>query len=283
MAPPDADGTRSARRLVSIVFADLVGSTGLAERLDPESMHDLLDRYSDVCSAVIERMGGTVEGFIGDAVVGIFGLAELHEDDALRAVRAAVELRAAGAALSAELERERGVEIAMKFGVESGEVFVSAGARRSSFGAGDAFNVAARLEGTAPKGEILLGENVYNLVRGVHLGRPGHRDDIGRLRRAATRSTRRRATKGLWVGAPPLGGENLVVGALTLTRRLVRLAVPFSDLLLDVVERVVGRGPSRSWPIGQFAHCCTPQRSVDGLPQENAGAQHPEVELLPAV
>jgi class 3 adenylate cyclase len=167
MAPVEADGTRSARRLVSIVFADLVGSTGLAERLDPESMHDLLDRYSDVCSAVIERMGGTVEGFIGDAVVGIFGLAELHEDDALRAVRAAVELRAAGAALSAELERERGVDIAMKFGVESGEVFVSAGARRSSFGAGDAFNVAARLEGTAPKGEILLGENVYNLVRGA--------------------------------------------------------------------------------------------------------------------
>jgi len=160
-----APGRAGARRLVSIVFADLVGSTGLGERLDPESMHALLDRYTEVCGAVIERHGGTVEGFIGDAVVGVFGLAELHEDDALRAVRAAVELRDAGAALSAELERERGVGIAMKFGVESGEVFLRAGARRSPFAAGDAFNVASRLEGSAPEGEILLGENTYPLVR----------------------------------------------------------------------------------------------------------------------
>jgi len=160
-----APGASGARRLVSIVFADLVGSTGLGERLDPESMHALLDRYTEVCGAVIERHGGTVEGFIGDAVVGVFGLVELHEDDALRAVRAAVELREAGAALSAELKRERGVGIAMKFGVESGEVFLRAGARRSPFAAGDAFNVAARLEGSAPGGEILLGENIYPLVR----------------------------------------------------------------------------------------------------------------------
>ncbi len=163
--PAQSEAPRQVRRLVSIVFADLVGSTGLGERLDPESMHDLLDRYSDACSAVIERHGGTVEGFIGDAVVGVFGMTELHEDDALRAVRAAVELREAGAALSAELERERGVPIAMKLAVESGEVFVSAGARRTSFAAGDAFNVASRLEGNAADGEILLGENAYRLVR----------------------------------------------------------------------------------------------------------------------
>jgi DNA-binding SARP family transcriptional activator len=164
-APPDAGGTRSTRRLVSIVFADIVGSTGLAERLDPESMHGLLDRYMDSCSAVIERHGGTVEGFVGDAVVGVFGQTEVHEDDALRAVRTALELRAAGAALSAELERDRGVGLGMKLGVESGEVFVSAGTRRPSFAAGDAFNVASRLEGAAQEGEILLGENVYRLVQ----------------------------------------------------------------------------------------------------------------------
>ena len=167
VAPIDTEGAPAARRLVSIVFADLVGSTGLAERLDPESMHGLLDRYMEVCGAVIERHGGSVEGFIGDAVVGVFGMTELHEDDALRAVRAAVELRDAGAALSVELERSRGVEIAMKFGVEAGEVFLSAGARRSPFAAGDAFNVAARLEGVAPPGEILLGDNVCRLVRGA--------------------------------------------------------------------------------------------------------------------
>jgi DNA-binding SARP family transcriptional activator len=165
MAPLETGATPSARRLVSIVFADLAGSTGLGERLDPESMHGLLDRYTEVCSTVIERHGGAVEGFIGDAVVGVFGLTELHEDDALRAVRVALELREAGAALSAELERERGVEIAMKFGVESGEVFLGAGTRRSHFAAGDAFNVASRLEGIAAEGEILLGENIYALVR----------------------------------------------------------------------------------------------------------------------
>ena len=163
--PPAAGPAPAARRLVSIVFADIAGSTGLAERLDPESMHGLLDRYCDVCGAVIERHGGTVQGFIGDAVVGVFGETEVHEDDSLRAVRAALEMRAAGAALSDELERERGVRLGMKLGAESGEVFVSPGTRRSRFAAGDAFNVAARLEGSAREGEILVGENLYRLVR----------------------------------------------------------------------------------------------------------------------
>jgi DNA-binding SARP family transcriptional activator len=164
-APPEPEpAAPAARRLVSIVFADLVGSTGLAERLDPESMHRLLDRFTDVCSATIERHGGAVEGFIGDAVVGVFGLTELHEDDALRAVRVAVELRDAGGALSAEFERERGVEIQMKLGVESGEVFLGAGTRRPHFAAGDAFNVASRLQGVAEQGQILLGERIHALV-----------------------------------------------------------------------------------------------------------------------
>ncbi len=165
-AEPEAPPAPAARRLVSIVFVDLVGSTGLAERLDPESLHDLLDRFTDRCSEVIERHGGSVEGFVGDAVVGVFGQTEVHEDDALRAVRAALEIRDEGVRLSSELERERGVGIALKIGVESGEVFVSAGARRRSFAAGDAFNVASRLEGEATDGEILLGENVHDLVRG---------------------------------------------------------------------------------------------------------------------
>jgi DNA-binding SARP family transcriptional activator/tetratricopeptide (TPR) repeat protein len=163
--PPPVQPAPSARRLVSIVFADLVGSTALAERLDPEAMHLLLDRFTAVSSEVIERHGGSVEGFIGDAVVGVFGQAEIHEDDALRAVRVAVELRQAGAVLSNELEHELGAVIGIKLGVESGEVFVSPGARRSRFAAGDAFNVAARLEGMAAGGEILLGANIHELVK----------------------------------------------------------------------------------------------------------------------
>jgi DNA-binding SARP family transcriptional activator len=159
-SPGEPGEPRSARRVVSVVFAGIAGSTGLAERLDPESMHGLLDRYSDVCSTVIERHGGTVDGFVGDALVGVFGQTQVHEDDSLRAIRAAVELREAGAAL----ERDRGVRLGMKLGVESGEVFVSAGTRRSRFAAGGAFNVAARLEATAAEGEILLGDDIHRLV-----------------------------------------------------------------------------------------------------------------------
>src|SRR3954470_1800054 len=164
-AAPEPLPARSVRRLVSIVFADLAGSTGLAERLDPESMHDLLDRFTQSCAAVIQSHGGSVEGFIGDAVVGVFGLSELHEDDALRAVRSAVEMRVAGAELSARLDRELGVAIEIKFGVESGEVFLGSGTSRSPFAAGDAYNVAARLEGIASPGEIILGERLHPLVR----------------------------------------------------------------------------------------------------------------------
>ena len=178
VAPPDTEPVErppsgqtrpapaAARRLVSIVFADLVGSTGLAERLDPETMHSLLDRYTECCGAVIERHGGSVEGFIGDAVVGVFGQDEVHEDDALRAVRVAVEIRREAAELSADLERDLGFGIGMKIGVESGEVFVSPGSRRSPFAAGDVFNVAARLEGLASEGQILLGESIHELVKG---------------------------------------------------------------------------------------------------------------------
>ncbi len=139
---------------MSVVVADIAGASDLAERLDPESMHQLLDRYADACGAVIERHGGTVEGFAGDAIVGVFGQAQVREDDALRAVRAAVEMRAAGAEL----------DLAMKLGVESGEVFVGAGARRSRFAAGSTFAVAARLEAAAPDGEILLGDAAHGLV-----------------------------------------------------------------------------------------------------------------------
>jgi class 3 adenylate cyclase len=163
--PEPAVAAAPTRRTVSILFADIVGSTGLAERLDPESMHDVLARYYDACGAVIERHGGAVEGFIGDAVVGVFGQAEVHEDDSLRAVRAAIEMRNAGDVLSAELERERGIRLGMKLGLEAGEVFVGDGPRRARFAAGDAFNVAARLEGTAEDGEILLGESIHALVR----------------------------------------------------------------------------------------------------------------------
>src|SRR5205823_8344471 len=150
-----------ARRPATVVFADLVGSTGLGEQLDPETVHAVLDRYSRISSAVLERHGGTVEKFIGDAIVGIFGLKALHEDDALRAVRAAVELRDAAAELGEELKRTRGIDFAVKLGVNSGDVFVGTGSNRGAFATGDPVNVAARLEQVAEAHEILLGERTF--------------------------------------------------------------------------------------------------------------------------
>jgi class 3 adenylate cyclase/predicted ATPase len=165
-APPAAPGPEPERlrRTVTVVFGDLVDSVGLGERLDPESLHNVLARYSDTCAEVLERHGGTVEKYIGDAVVAIFGLPSLHEDDALRAVRAAVEVREAVADLSAELERAWGVGLGVKLAVSSGEVFVAPGSRRNAFASGDTINVAARLQETAGEGEILLGDQTHRLV-----------------------------------------------------------------------------------------------------------------------
>jgi predicted ATPase/class 3 adenylate cyclase len=171
-AEPDEEQPERARRAVTVVFADLIDSTTLGERLDPESLHSVLASYSERSAAALERHGGTVEKFIGDAVVGVFGLTELHEDDALRAVRAAVEVREAVAALSAEVARDSGVEISVRIGVNTGEVFVSAAGRREPFATGDALNVAARLEQAAGNGEILLGEQAYRLVESVVRAEP---------------------------------------------------------------------------------------------------------------
>jgi len=163
-APAPAAKPERLRRTVTVVFGDLAGSTALGERLDPERLHDVLARYSDTCAEVLERHGGTVEKYIGDAVVSVFGLPNLHEDDALRAVRAAVEVREAVADLSAELERMWGVGLGIKLAVSSGEVFVGPASRRDAFASGDTINVAARLEQAASEGEILLGEQTLRLV-----------------------------------------------------------------------------------------------------------------------
>jgi class 3 adenylate cyclase/tetratricopeptide (TPR) repeat protein len=172
-APPPAAATLEAaepiraRRPATVVFADVVESTALGEQLDPESVHRILERYSETATTILERHGGTVEKFIGDAIVGFFGLTEVHEDDAQRAVRAAVELRDAVAELCDELRRTHGIELGVKIGVNSGDVFVGAGTRREMFATGDAVNVAARLEQHANDGEILLGARTFRLVEEI--------------------------------------------------------------------------------------------------------------------
>jgi class 3 adenylate cyclase/tetratricopeptide (TPR) repeat protein len=155
---------REVRKVVTVLFCDVTGSTALGERIDPESLRRVMARYFETASAIVERHGGTVEKFIGDAVMAVFGVPTVHEDDALRAVRAAGELRGGLAGLNDELEREFGTRLELRMGVNTGEVVTGTEERLAT---GDAVNVAARLEQAAQPGEVLLGDETYRLVRGA--------------------------------------------------------------------------------------------------------------------
>ena len=144
---------REQRKVVTIVFCDLVGSTALGESTDPEALRARMRRYFEDLRAIIERHGGTVEKFVGDAVMAVFGIPVSHEDDALRAVRAASEMRASIA--------EHGLEA--RIGINTGEVVV--GGEGETLVTGDAVNVAARLEQAAAATETLIGAETRLLVR----------------------------------------------------------------------------------------------------------------------
>jgi class 3 adenylate cyclase len=168
-----SEPSREARKVVTVVFADVTGSTGLGERLDPESLRAILGQWFEAMREVLGRHGGTVEKFIGDAVVAVFGVPTLHEDDALRAVRAAVEMRGRLAALNETLHAERGLELQMRVGVNTGEVVVGDARAGGSRATGDAVNVAARLQQAAEPGETLVGDSTWRLVRdAVSTGEP---------------------------------------------------------------------------------------------------------------
>jgi class 3 adenylate cyclase/tetratricopeptide (TPR) repeat protein len=157
-----AEPRSEVRKTVTIVFCDLVGSTAMGAALDPEQLRLVTQRYFDAMRVPIERHGGTVEKFIGDAVMAVFGVPQVHEDDALRAVRAAADMRKVLAALNTELDHDHGVRLECRIGVNTGGVVSGVG---DSLIVGDAVNVAARLEQAAGPGEILLGEETYRLVR----------------------------------------------------------------------------------------------------------------------
>jgi class 3 adenylate cyclase/tetratricopeptide (TPR) repeat protein len=153
---------REQRKTVTVLFCDVTGSTAMGERLDPESLRQVMRRYFDAARTVIEHHGGTVEKFIGDAVMAVFGVPVLHEDDALRAVRAAAGLRDALTALNPELERDFGTTVTVRTGVNTGPVVTGTEERLAT---GDAVNVAARLEQAAAPGEIVIGPETWRLVR----------------------------------------------------------------------------------------------------------------------
>jgi class 3 adenylate cyclase/tetratricopeptide (TPR) repeat protein len=142
------------RKVVTVLFCDVVGSTALGESVDPEALQGLLARYFERMKAIVESHEGSVEKFIGDAVMAVFGVPTVHEDDALRACRAAAEMR--------EAFPELGVQ--GRIGVNTGEVVTGTEERLA---AGDPVNVAARLQNAADPGEILIGDATLELVRGA--------------------------------------------------------------------------------------------------------------------
>jgi len=155
---------REERKVVSVVFADLVGSTARAERLDPEDVRAILAPYHDRLRAELERRGGTVEKFIGDAVVAVFGAPLSHEDDPERAVRAALAIQEAIAELN---EADSQLELEVRVGVHTGEALVSVGARPElgeAMVAGDVMNTCARLQAAAPPGGVLVGEATHRVT-----------------------------------------------------------------------------------------------------------------------
>ncbi|MDQ4035522.1 MAG: AAA family ATPase [Chloroflexota bacterium] len=155
--PTAAAAPVAERRLVSVLFADLVGFTGLSDQRDPEQVRDLLGRYFETSRERIERYGGTVEKFIGDAVMAVWGTPVAHEDDAERAVRAALELIDAVAALGPEVD-DGAPPLRVRAAVVTGEAAVTLGAVGQGMVAGDLVNTASRLQGAAAPGQVLVGE-----------------------------------------------------------------------------------------------------------------------------
>src|SRR5215831_10329543 len=152
--------TVEGRKTVTVLFCDLVAYTELAGRLDPEALRYLMLRFFDRAAAVIEEYGGTVEKFVGDEVMAVFGVPVVHEDDALRAVRAAAAVREC----VAELDRGSDVHLQARIGINTGEVVTGDPSAGHGFVSGDAVAVGKRLEQAAAPGEIILGASTHRLV-----------------------------------------------------------------------------------------------------------------------
>ncbi|GGB37928.1 hypothetical protein GCM10011492_30790 [Flexivirga endophytica] len=152
------------RKHVVILFVDIVGSTSLGESLDPEALRASLSRYFDAISRIVWKYGGTVEKFIGDAVMAVFGVPATREDDALRAVSAATDIHEAMRDLSKRMQARLGQRLRVRVGINSGEVFVTHQPDGQFSVTGDAVNVAARLEAAAGPDETYVGDTVAALV-----------------------------------------------------------------------------------------------------------------------
>jgi class 3 adenylate cyclase len=239
---------QEVRKIVSVVFSDVAGSTALAEQLDPEALSRAMTRYFQVARQVHGRHGGVVEKFIGDAVMAVFGIPRVHEDDALRAVRAAVELRDSMAALNRELEQELQVTLSVRTGVNTGLVLAGGDDERQPFVAGDTVNVAARLEQAAGPGEVLLGEATYRLVAdAVDVEPVASFAPRGKLTPVAAHRVRRVAPAATGRGDTPLVGR---AGELALLDRMLDRVT--AGQACQLVALLGDPGVGKSWLVRAF-------------------------------
>jgi class 3 adenylate cyclase len=238
---PAAPVSREERKNVTVLFCDIVGSTELGERLDPESVRNVLGRFFEMAHAVVERHGGSVEKFIGDAVMAVFGVPVLHEDDALRAVRAAADLRHELGPLNDELARDYGNQLALRVGINTGEVVTGTEDRLAT---GDAVNVAARLEQSAVAGQILLGETTLERVRDAVVAEPLPAFDLKGKSEAvrAWELKEVRADDGRPLSGAPMVGRDQELGAL---RSSFAEAVQTRSCRLVTIVGPAGVGKSR--------------------------------------
>ena len=234
------------RRLVTILFVDIVESMALAEELDPEALGQVLRSYFETVSAALTRHGGTVEKYAGDAVMAAFGIPIAHEDDALRAARAALDIRVGIAALNEQLVRQHGVGLEIRTGIEAGEVVATPADARQRLVTGEAVGIASKLEASAGADDIVVGEAAARLIDHAArleplgdvdikgLSRPVSAFRLVELEPAAPAFARRLDA--------PLVGRKRELAAL---RRSLKRAVDSGSARVSVVVAPPGVGKSR--------------------------------------
>ena len=252
------------RKYATALFADLVGSTTLAEREDPEVVQSVVGRTFDRLSEEIERYGGHLEKFMGDAVLAVFGVPKAHEDDPERAVRAALEMQAVLSELNRAFAAEGKPQLAMRIGIEAGEVLVDlerATGPRDRMLTGDAVNTAARLQSSAEPGHVVVGPSVY-AAEGrdrPQRARAAHPEGQGRARSRLERPAGRRARRG---ERPPLGLESRLIGRDEELTVLKQTLQPLESEGRPALVTLIGpAGVGKSRLVSELA------THVEGLPQ----------------
>src|SRR5437588_7565523 len=235
------------RKLVTVLFADVTGSTALGERLDPEHLREVMSSYFEAMREEIEAEGGTVERFIGDAVMAVFGVPTAHEDDPARALRAALRMQGRLAELNERLTQPHDLTVEVRIGINTGEVVAATAPKPGeSMVSGDAVNVAARLEQSASPGQIVVSERTARATRGfrfVELGPlqlKGKGDTVPAVELAGEAlAAPERGVPGL--AAPMVGRDNELAFLTTLYERVASEGRPY----LVTIYGDAGVGKSR--------------------------------------